>query len=95
MRIGAHDLAIANMIGSNLFNMLIICIDDLLYTPGSVLGAVSMNHLITVLTVMAMTLVFVAGLYLKPKRYFRFSWLNSLLVAVFLAGAYFSFAFAL
>lgn len=94
MRMGAHDLAIANMIGSNLFNMLIICIDDLLYVPGSVLGAVSMNHLITMLTVMAMTLVFIAGLKIKPKRYLRFDWLNCSMVVLFLAGSYFSFAFA-
>lgn len=94
MRIGAVDLAVANMIGSNLFNMTIISIDDLLYLKGPVLAAVSENHLITALAVMLMTIIFIAGLRFRPKRFFRLSWWNCALVILFFLSAYFSFTMA-
>jgi len=65
LRLGAVDMAVANMIGSNLFNMTIIPIDDLLYAPGPVLASVSMNHLLTASIVVVMTGVFIAGLHLR------------------------------
>ena len=94
MRMGATDMAIANMIGSNLFNMTIIPIDDLLYLKGPVLAAVSESHLVTALAVMLMTLIFIAGLRFKPRRFLRLSWWNCTLITLFLAGAYFSFNMA-
>ena len=94
MRMGAVDLAVANMIGSNLFNMTIISIDDLVYLRGPVLTAVSEGNLLTALVVMVMTLVFITGLYFKPRRFFRLSWWNCALIGLFLIGAYFSFILA-
>lgn len=92
MRIGAVDMAVANMIGSNLFNMTIISIDDLLYTQGPVLAPpLSESHLITAFMVILMTGLFIAGLRFKPKRFFRLSWWNCALIALFLLGAYFNF----
>lgn len=94
MRIGANDMAVANMIGSNLFNMTIISLDDLLYLKGPVLAAVSESHLITAFTVILMTTVFIAGFSFKSRRFLRLSWWNSTLILLFLLGAYFSFALA-
>ena len=94
MRIGARDMAIANMLGSNLFNMTIIPIDDLLYLKGPVLAAVSERLLITALAVMLMTVIFTVGLNFKPRRFFRLNWWNSALILLFLFSAYFSFTVA-
>jgi len=94
MRMGAVDMAVANLIGSNLFNMTIIPIDDLCYLKGPVLASVSESHLITVLAVVVMTAIFVAGLRLKPKRHFRLSWCNLTLILLFLVSTYFSFSLA-
>jgi len=41
VRIGAFDLAVGSLLGSNAFNMAIIFIVDLVYTDGAVLSAVS------------------------------------------------------
>ena len=41
IRIGALDMAVANLVGSNLFNTAIIAIEDLFYFPGPLLAAVS------------------------------------------------------
>jgi cation:H+ antiporter len=94
LRLGAVDMAVANMIGSNLFNMAIIPIDDLLYTPGPLLNAVSTSHLITAGAVILMTGVFIAGLHAKPKRYLRLNWCSLLLIVLFLVQAYLSYTLA-
>jgi len=94
MRIGAIDMAIANIIGSNLFNIIIIPIDDLIYIKGPILAAVADSHLITAGTVMLMTLIFIAGFHFKPRGVLRLSWWNCALIALFLLGAYFSFTAA-
>lgn len=94
LRMGAVDMAVANMIGSNLFNMAIIPIDDLLYTPGPVLNAVSTSHMFTAGIVIVMTGVFIAGLYHRPKRYFRVSWCSLALIVLFLLQAYLSYTMA-
>jgi len=94
LRLGAVDMAVANMIGSNLFNMAIIPIDDLLYTPGPVLNAVSTSNLFTAGIVILMTGVFIAGLHFKPRRYFRVSWCSLTLIALFLIQAYLSYTMA-
>jgi cation:H+ antiporter len=91
MRIGATDLAVANMIGSNLFNLTVIPIDDLIYLKGPILTHVTESHLITAVAVIVMTLFFIAGLRFKPRRFFRLSWCNSTMILLFIAGTYFSF----
>ena len=94
LRIGAIDLAVANLIGSNLFNLTIIPIDDLLYVKGPVLAAVSETHLVTACAVVLMTIVFIIGLSRPHKRYFRLSWWNLILIMLFLIGAYYNFQMA-
>jgi len=92
MRMGALDMAVANMIGSNLFNMTVIPIDDLLYLPGPVLASVSTNHLLTASMVVVMTGIFIAGLRFKPRKFLRLSWCNLTLIALFVLQAYLSYA---
>ncbi len=94
MRIGAIDMAVANMIGSNLFNLTIIPITDLIYVKGPILAEVSESHLITAVAVTVMTLLFTAGLRFKPDRFYRLSWYNCTIPVFFIAGAYFSFIMA-
>ena len=94
MRIGARDLAVANLIGSNLFNLTIIPIDDLLYAKGPILAAVSETHLVTAFTVMVMTVVFIIGLGHRHQRALRLSWWNITLIVLFILGAYYSFKMA-
>lgn len=91
IRIGANDMAVANMIGSNLFNMTIVSIDDLLYLKGPILAAVSESHLVTALAVLVMTTIFITGLRFKPGRLLRLNWCNATLILLFILGAYFSF----
>jgi cation:H+ antiporter len=94
MRLGARDMAVANLIGSNLFNLTIIPVIDLIYTRGPILAEVSEANIVTAGVVAVMTVLFLAGLRFRPRRFLRLNWLNVSLVILFLASAYLSFVLA-
>lgn len=93
LRLGAIDMCIANIIGSNLFNMTIVSICDLFYWQGPILAAVSESHIFTGLIILAMTGIFLAGLTSRTqhKTPLGVSWYVPPLIALFLLGAYISF----
>lgn len=68
LKIGATQMAIANLFGSNMFNILIVAIDDLFYTKGPLLGAVSASHALTGLMAVIMSAIAIIGLAYRPKR---------------------------
>lgn len=72
LRIGAIDMAVGNIFGSNLFNIGILALDDLFYTPGSLLAAIDPSHMIAVLAAILMTAIAVVGLMYRSdsKRLF-------------------------
>jgi cation:H+ antiporter len=74
-RIGAVDMAVGNLFGSNLFNMNILALDDVFYVAGPLLNYVSANHLVSVIGNISMTAVAVIGLTFRAtrKRFFL-SW---------------------
>jgi cation:H+ antiporter len=91
LRIGARDMAIANMLGSNMFNMgIVIAGDDLFYTSGSLFSAASPGHIFSAAIAILMTLIVIAGLIVRPRRKVlrRISWYTVALVIVYLGGAY-------
>ncbi len=68
VRMGAADMAVGNLLGSNIFNVFILFLDDLFYTKGHLLKDASNNHLISVLFVLMMTLVAIIGLIYPSKK---------------------------
>jgi cation:H+ antiporter len=76
LRIGATDMAIANLFGSNMFNIFIIAIDDLFYAKGPLLSAVSANHAVTgFMAVIMMGIAIVSLAYrLEKKAFLRLGW---------------------
>lgn len=87
VRMGALELGIGNVLGSNLFNLWILGMDDIFYTPGPLLNAVDPSHLIAVLAVVFMNALFLIGLteQVLTKR-FRVAWDTGAMAAVY-AGA--------
>lgn len=85
IRIGALDMAIANLLGSNLFNMLVLAIDDVAYTDGPLLSHVSEAHSLTVLIGLLMTGVVTVGLVYRPtaRPARAVSWVSLALVAAY------------
>lgn len=76
LRMGAMDMAVGNLLGSNVFNMFILGIDDVFYKEGSLFKAISPSHLLSVFITIIMTAVVGLGLLFKPKK--KQLWLLSL-----------------
>lgn len=93
LRIGAVDMAISNLLGSNLFDALIIAIDDLAYTKGPLLSSVSAAHAVTAFTAVIMSGIFIVALLFKPDSRIRgtISWISLSLLMAYLFSAYASF----
>lgn len=71
VRIGAFDIVVGNIFGSNAFNMAVIFILDVFYVKGPVFAALSPVHAITGLMVIIITSVAIMGLVFRSeKRYF-------------------------
>jgi len=81
-RLGALDMAVGNMVGSNLFNMgVIIFIDDLFYGRGSILADVSSGHILAALFSLLMSSVVIIGIVFKPKSWPR-AWVGIDTIAI-------------
>ncbi|HVR43584.1 MAG TPA: sodium:calcium antiporter [Thermoanaerobaculia bacterium] len=93
VRIGAIDLAYGNLLGSNLFNVGILAIDDFLLDEGPILAMVSPSHGIAALVAIAMTAVAIVALTIRSeRRFFLVAWESIVLVALYLTGAALLFA---
>lgn len=90
LRMGALDMAIGNLLGSNLFNVFIIAVDDLFYRPGPLLAHVSPVHAVTAGSAITMTGLAMVGLFFKPgSRVLRaVGWISLGLVAMYLLNTY-------
>lgn len=74
LNMGAVDLAVGNILGSNLFNMAILAVDDLFFRQGPILSHITGSHAITAVAAMMMTSVMTIALtYRSRKRFFVFS----------------------
>ncbi|OQP50236.1 sodium:calcium antiporter [Niastella populi] len=76
LRIGALDMAVGNLLGSNVFNMFILGVDDVFYREGSLFKYISSAHLLSVFITIIMTATVGLGLLFKPKK--KQAWLLGL-----------------
>lgn len=93
IRLGAKELAVANMVGSNLFNVTIISFNDVLYRKAPIFSVLSQQHIFTAFIVLLMSVAVISGLILQPKKKTRIG-LSSyaiILIAIFIIGAYVNF----
>lgn len=90
LQLGAVDMAIANLLGSNLFNIVILSVDDALYLEGPLLAHVSPVHAISAVSAMMMTgVAIVALLYRAKKRVLKtVGWASIVLATIYLTNSY-------
>ena len=93
LRLGARDMAVANMLGSNLFNVTIIFINDLLYRRAPIFVSLSSNHIFSCFVILLMTILVILAIVFKPKKKTRInlSWYAIGIIAIFAFGAYVNF----
>lgn len=94
LKIGATDMAIANLFGSNIFNIFILAVDDLFYIKGPILSHVSTNHAITGFIAVLMTGVAIVCLTyrLQKKAFLRLGWDAAALLMAFFVNIYLLYA---
>lgn len=69
LRIGAPELAITNLLGSNLFNMgFVLFLDDVAHTGSPIWTAVSPVHALTGAIAVLMTAVIVLAVVTRPRK---------------------------
>lgn len=68
LRIGALDMAIANLLGSNLFDIIILAVDDVFYSAGPLLAHVEASHALTAFTAVMMSALVAVGLTFRPQK---------------------------
>lgn len=87
IRIGSTEMAIGNLLGSNLFNVLILFLDDLFYTQGHLLKDASDMHLLSVFFVLIMTSVAIIGfIFPSQKKKIYLSWDTISILALYLTN---------
>ncbi|MDI6744766.1 MAG: hypothetical protein QMD07_05245 [Thermodesulfovibrionales bacterium] len=75
VKMGAIDLAIGNLFGSNIFNIFILAIDDILFVKGPILSFVNASHIISALSAVLMTAIAIIGLtYRTEKKALFLAW---------------------
>jgi cation:H+ antiporter len=67
-RLGNADMAVSNILGSNIVNLWFIPIYDLLYTQGPLLASSSPRQLLNIFSSLLMTAAFCLDLTLKPAK---------------------------
>ena len=90
LRLNAVDMAIGNLLGSNLFDILILAVDDIAYTKGPLLRAVSPANAITAFAAAIMSGIFIVAMLYKPETRVRgtIGWVSLALLVVYLFTSY-------
>ena len=90
LRIGALDMAIANLLGSNLFNIIVLAVDDLIYLNGPLLMHISPLHAFSAMSAVVMSGVVIIGLVYRPKipLFASVGWISLSLFTLYLLNTY-------
>ena len=87
VRLGAFDLAVGNLFGSNAFNMAILFIADLAYWKGPLLAAVDSTHAVTAfVSILLMTVGIMGIIYRAEKRFLFIEPDSALMILGYLLG---------
>lgn len=87
VRIGAFDLAVGNLFGSNAFNMIVLPAMDVAYPGGSIYTVLSADHVLSALVAISMMCLGIAAiLSRKPMRYAKWESASLLMVLIYAGG---------
>lgn len=87
IRMGSTDMAVGNLLGSNLFNVLILFLDDLFYTKGHLLKDASDVNLLSAFFVIMMTGAAIIGFIFPSKeKKFILAWDTFFIFCLYVAN---------
>ena len=86
-RIGAYDLAVGNLFGSNVFNMFALGLTDVFFTSGRFLGVIDRNFAIAAMLSLILTTLGLLGNLVRLERRLLYIELDALLlILVYFSG---------
>ena len=88
--ISVNKGALGDVLGSNLFDILVVTVDDIIFTRGPILAHVSPVHVVSAMSAVMMTGIVIVGLLYRPKtRLFRAAgWASLLLLGMYLLNSF-------
>jgi len=87
VRLGALEMLVGNVLGANLFNLIIVALCDFFYREGILLQSIDFSHSITMVIVVIMTGVVLLGqFYRTEKRVLRLGWDSISLFLTYIIG---------
>ena len=88
-RLGAYDLAVGNLFGSNLFNMFALGLTDVFYTDGRFLGRIDLSFgLVGMLVILMTTLGLIGSLSRSERKLFFVKVDAILLILIYMGGMF-------
>lgn len=93
VRIGALDMAIGNLVGSNLFNLALLAVDDVFYVDGVLLAATDPEHALSAVAAAVMTGALIVALVARPTARLlnAIGWTSVLFAFVYFVNAWLHF----
>jgi cation:H+ antiporter len=88
-RMGAYDMAVGNLFGSNVFNMFALGLADLFYTPGRFLGAIDPAFALVGMLGLLLTLLALIGNIARVERRLFFVEADAALILLLYFGGMF------
>ena len=85
-RLGAYDMAVGNLFGSNVFNMFALGLSDLFYTQGRFLGSIDPAFALVGMLGLLLTLLALVGNIARVERRLLFVEADALLIILVYAG---------
>jgi len=96
IRIGAYNMAVGNVFGSNIFNMTVIFFADVFYRQGILLEDAKVVHILTATVGIVMATIILIGLFYRSRRSFMMMGWDAIAAAVvYFAGVYLLFQLGL
>ncbi len=92
LRINAYNMAFGNVLGSNIFNMVVVFFADLFYRQGFILTSVDSVHIITAMIGLMMSAIALIGLFYRSRRtIFSIGWDSLFISIIYFIGVYLLF----
>lgn len=88
LRLGNLEMAVGNVLGSNMFNISLIFFADIFFRKGPILSFVSSSHALSAILCIILTNILMIGLICRSKKgILRLEWTTIAMFIVYLFGA--------
>lgn len=85
VRMGGIDLSVGNLLGSNIFNIFTLAINDIFYTKGHILKHADQSNLVSVFSAILMSAIVIIGLtYRTEGKRYKLAWDAALIFLVYI-----------